>query len=148
MKQRFLLFLQIAAGAFIGSLIVENVTRFSIEMLVPIVHDVQFVFLISIISAIGGVLGAASTAAILILEKRRFQLAGWLLGTVGIWGLLLSFYLVASATEAFGQNGQPFVDALAYSGCTIACSTSLLIWGTVLLLKYGLLAQRQQRCIN
>ena len=135
MEQRVLRVGQVALGAFIGSLVLENLTRFAIWQLVPRVHDVQFALLITIISGLGGVLGAVSVAAFLSAKERRFQRAGWLSLVFGILGLALSLPQLLQAQQAFDENGQPFIDALAYVGLTSVWSTVLVIWGVSLLLK-------------
>ncbi|RYX81443.1 hypothetical protein EON83_23920 [bacterium] len=145
MKRRLLQLVKVAAGAFAGSSIVGSGTSLSVTQLMPIVHDVEFIFLGCAVSALGGVFGAAAVIALLATKHGRFQMAGWISGTVGIWGILLPLPLIINAPASFTQNGQPYVDALAYSGCTIACASALFMWGFTLLLKHGPLAQRPLR---
>lgn len=126
---------QVALGAFIGSLVLENLTRFTIWQFVPHVHDVEFMFLITVISGFGGILGAVSAGAVLLANARRFKSAGWLMVVFGILGLAVSVPSVVMTQGAFNGNGHPFIDALAHIGFTSVWSTVLVILGVLLLFR-------------
>lgn len=88
MKQRWPLRVgQVASGALIGSLVLENLTRLAIFQLVPRIHDVQFALFITVIGGLGGILGAVSALALLWAKAHRFKLAGWFTLIFGFLGL-------------------------------------------------------------
>lgn len=135
MKQWGKRVVQVVLGAFLGSLLLENLTRFSIWTFMPIVHDVQFALFITIISILGGIFGGISMAAFLATKGGRFKPAGWLLLVSGVLGLVLSVPDIKMATQIFVQNGHPFIDAWAYFGFSMLWSVALIVWGMLLLLK-------------
>ena len=125
---------QIALGAFLGSLVLENLTRWVIWLLVPRVHDVQFALLVTVISFVGGVLGAVVVLASLLVKHRRFTEAALLVALFGGLGLAFSLPPFFQARQAFDQNDQPLTDVLAYYGCTLVFCLALFCWSVLLLL--------------
>jgi len=126
---------QIALGAFVGSLVLENLTRLAIWQFVPRVHDVQFALLVTVISTVGGVLGGVIAVVLLLAKVQRFKLAGLLVLLSGGSGIALSLPQIIMARQAFDENNQPFIDALSYVGFTLVFSIVLVCWGISLLLK-------------
>jgi len=126
---------QIALGAFVGSLVLENLTRLAIWQFVPRVHDVQFALLVTVISTVGGVLGGVIAVVLLLAKVQRFKLAGLLVLLSGGSGIALSLPQIIMARQAFDENNQPFIDALSYVGSTLVFSIVLVCWGISLLLK-------------
>ena len=135
MKRWIVRVAQVALGAFIGSMVLENLTRLAIWQFVPRVHDVQFAILIMVISTVGGILGGVVAIALLLSKIQRYKLAGLLASLFGGLSIALSLPQVIQARKAFDGNNQPLIDAMAYVGFTSVFSVALLFWGVVLLFK-------------
>lgn len=122
-------------GAVICSLVLEQATMLTIWGFVDNPHDVQTIFHKVLVSFYGSILGGATVIAILLARRHFFKIAGLLTLFCSGIGIAWALWTLYNAEWAFDPSKQPFNDALAYCGPTLAFSLCLFIWGALLLGK-------------
>jgi hypothetical protein len=119
------------AGGWLGSLLLEITTRVAVWQFVPRIYDVQHVFLINIISAIGVPLGATVGLALSPAGRKHPARVGWCaLLSRGVAFNLAAYVVWMTIRD---RRLRPLADVVPYYCPLLLLSTLLFCYGAYLL---------------
>jgi hypothetical protein len=131
-------------GGCICSVLLEGITQIMVWHFVPRIHDVQHIALMVGISFIGLLLGGTVGLAVSPARTRHPVWVGLFPFGFGSLAANVCLYEIRRAHEIFSISKRPLVDALAYFGPLLVCSTLLSCYGVCLLFARGRGAGRER----